>query len=140
MIKYRYSAGVAVLTFAACSSPVGDVSLQPSVAIVYGTVQGFEQAEVGTADVSVEAFLGACGSADPFASHRTSTGSTGDYRAVLGGPHVDSTRTCVRVTVTPPPEGEYVESVESGGVLMFRHEALTPPIDSLRVDVVLSNE
>ena len=122
---------------ASCSSINDNQDVQPSVAIVYGVVSNQAQEPIAGADVAIEAFPGTCDTGEPLASDRTTTDATGSYRKLVGGPHVRRFDACVAVRVTPPSGTNYQEATRHGAMVTFVHEANTPPIDSIRVDIDL---
>jgi hypothetical protein len=122
---------------ASCSSQSTGVGEQPSVAIVYGVVLNQAREPVPAAALTVDAFLESCAAADLFASGKAATDSTGYYRLVLGGPHLSQAETCIAVRVAPTNAYEAV--TQSDAMVTFMHQADTPPIDSVRVDMVVTN-
>lgn len=130
--------GFLAVVSASCTSSPNDEDLQPSVAIVYGVVRDESREPVADARVTIEAFVESCGAGDPFAYHWAVTDPAGFYRQVLGGLNVTRVETCVKVHVAPPAASPYREATTSGAQVTFVHQADTPPIDSVQVDVVLA--
>lgn len=128
---------VAVLTAGACDEPD---DLQPSVGVVYGAV--LDQDGGGIPGVSIRVYLSdpaSCegrttGSADGVAD----TGADGRYATRVKYIHVDEEVLCA-VAVAAPPWGSGVRGGTAAGVeLTVRHESRVPPMDSARVDFVLT--
>lgn len=122
-----------------CGSPA-EVGLLPSVAVVYGTVTS--ESGRGASDVHVSAFIRPLDDCEPqpelgAPSGTSRTHTQGEYSVRLHGPHVSEMEVCILVRAIPPTGSSFEETVVIGGELLLRHQTLTPPIDSLRVDLTL---
>ena len=129
-------AALATTLLASCGDPTGD--LQPSIAIVYGVVADASGTPVSDAHVRV--LIGApdsdhCGAYDWLAG-TTTTDDSGAYSVTGTFVHVSRAEMCVALEVHPASADYLPDSLEGGRVL-FRHEANTPPVDSIRIDAML---
>jgi hypothetical protein len=131
------SAGLAVMMLAAsCSEPITD--LQPSIAVIYGSVTDLRDAPVDGAFVQVYIYPldRDCTTEDGWLA---GTRVTRDGRYGIMGTflHVAREQVCVSVRVRPPEGSGLGEARVDGDTVTFIHESATPPVDSVRVDVQL---
>ena len=128
-----------VLWLPACGqNPVGD--LQPSIAIVYGSVATQEGLPIAGAFVRVYVRdpLRCDGPVDDgWLGGGTTTDATGRYRARATYLHYSRIERCLAVRATAPASSGLGEATVTGALVTFIHEALTPPVDSVRVNVTL---
>lgn len=129
----------ALIVPAACAQ--NPVDLQPSLAIAYGVVARPDRTPVVGALVHIHA-------RDPRNCHKAldarslpdgtaRTDSAGSYRAVVKWLHVSRMELCLAVRAIPRPGSDLRDLTVTGARVTFTHESLTPPIDSVKVDVTL---
>ncbi|NIM49070.1 MAG: hypothetical protein GTO22_07395 [Gemmatimonadales bacterium] len=109
--------------------------------MVYGRVATDDGSPVPDAFVKVHALLPATcdrfiGDAPP--NGTAFTDESGRYRVVAKSIHVSRMEHCLAVHVTAPGGTGLTESTVRGALVTFIYESLTPPVDSVRVDVTLT--
>lgn len=122
--------------FMACDERT--VGLRPSIAVIYGSATDTSGAPVGDALVSIYAVpLDRCGASTKGALVATSrTNEGGLYRAVGHFIHVSRETMCLAVHASSPAGLGLRDTTIVGDTVTFIHESLTPPVDSVRVDIV----
>ena len=114
------------------------VDLQPSIAIIYGSVRDADDTPVSGATVAIHALpLDRCDEQEGWLAVTTTTDPAGTYRGVGAYVHVAEETLCLAVRVRPPASTSLGEAVVTGDTVTFIHESRTPPVDSVRVDVML---
>lgn len=117
------------------------VDLQPSIAIAYGVVA--EPDGTPVVDVVVRIHVRdqrECGGAVGLGTMQDGTDKTdaaGSYRVVVKWLHVSRMERCLAVQAIPPAGSGLEEVTVTGARVTFVHEALTPPADSVKVDLTL---
>jgi hypothetical protein len=140
----RYVASSLLLGLLSCGNSSGvDGRIRPSIGVVYGWLTGAagEPLEQAVVEAFVIASRELCVEPreellDPVGTAMTDEG--GYYAAELEWAHVSEMTLCVAVRVTPAGAGDEAAEMFLAGELTFRHETLTPPVDSLRFDATVS--
>ena len=124
-------------TWACESSPTG---IQPSVAVVYGSVQAEDSTPVAGESVRMLVYpldAGGCEDGEESLAGWATTDDSGGYRVVGAFLHVQRADMCVAIEARPPEGAGLGEARVAGAEVTFIHKPDTPPLDSVRVDVVL---
>lgn len=126
-----------ILGLIGCSSDPTTGPLEPSLAIVYGTVVGDGGIPVHNARVDVTAYFGNCNPLFDWQAGVGLTDENGFYRLVLKYVHVSAERACLSVHASPP-EGRDLQAITVAvAEVTFIHQAYTPPVDSVEVNISL---
>jgi hypothetical protein len=131
----------ALLALCACGQdPI--VDLLPSIAVVYGdvTTQGGVAVAGAFVTVHVRDPQQCDGPVDPNSDSNDGTATTdagGHYRVRAKFLHYERIERCMAVRATSPAGSGLGEATVTGANVTFIHESLTPPVDSVRVDLVL---
>jgi hypothetical protein len=134
---------IGLSTPGACARDSGDPGdLRPSVAIAYGTVSTPQGTPVPDAWINIQvrgpqecdAVVKWSGPPDGTAK----TDGSGFYRVLITWIHVSRMERCLAVRAIPLAGSGLQEGQVAGARVTFIHEALTPPIDSVRIDVTLA--
>jgi hypothetical protein len=131
------------LLLSACSGNPGQVLAEhPMLAVVHGTVtRAADGQPVEGAQVRANAFLpsaGGCPGGNGIEVGTSTSAIDGTYSINAEyRPGSDEEEMCLMLEVQPGPASGLMGTQVEGGIFTFRVLRLTPPVDSLRVDVGL---
>jgi hypothetical protein len=131
---------VTLVGISACSSGV-EADLFPSIAVIHGVVRDPNGTPV--AGVFVQVFIddaGKCTAQPEWLAGRETTHTDGRYSVRGTFLHIDREEMCVWLRVRPRDGSGLREGGGYVGTVVFTHQPLTPPLDSLKADVVLEFE